>query len=271
MQHTLTKWQVKYRYSLILLKELIVTDFKLRYQGSVLGYAWSLLRPLFLFAILYIVFAEFLKIGDSIPHYPVYLLVGIVLWNYFVEITSGSVTSIVGKGDLIRKLSFPRYIIVIAGCASALINLMLNSLVIGLVMFLAGTTITTSDLVFIPLLLVELTFIGLGLAFALSALYVRFRDINYVWEVIVQAAFYATPILYPLAIAPLAAQKYLLLNPIAQVIQDTRHIIVTPDTMIISSTWSPVVWLVPISIAVITCIVGSLYFRNRSKYFAENV
>ena len=93
------KIRQRYRYSVILLKQLVKTDFKLRYQNSILGYLWSLLRPLFIFLILYLVFTKFLKVGDKVPHYPVYLLLGIVLWNYFVEVTLGSVSVIVSKGE----------------------------------------------------------------------------------------------------------------------------------------------------------------------------
>jgi ABC-2 type transport system permease protein len=121
--NTLNHIKDRYRYSAIILKQLVVTDFKLRYKGSVLGYLWTLLRPLALFAVLYVVFVNFLRFGDDIPHYPVYLLLGVVLWSYFVEVTVNGVTSIVGKGDLMRKLSFPRYVVVIAGSVSALINL----------------------------------------------------------------------------------------------------------------------------------------------------
>ena len=126
----------RYRYSRILLKQLVVTDFKLRYQGSVLGYAWSLLRPLALFVILYLVFGKVFRVGDAVSHFPVYLLVGIVFWNYFAEVTSGSVTSIVGKGDLLRKINFPKYVVVLAGSFSALINLFLNGVIIGLFLFI---------------------------------------------------------------------------------------------------------------------------------------
>src|ERR1700733_8839399 len=100
--HKLTQ---RYRYSIILLKQLVKTDFKLRYQNSVLGYLWTLLRPLFLFAILYVVFVKILKTGGDVPHFGVYLLLGIVIWNYFVEATTGSIGSIVGKGDMMRKVS----------------------------------------------------------------------------------------------------------------------------------------------------------------------
>src|ERR1700751_1786848 len=112
-----------------LLAELVRTDFKLRYQGSILGYAWSLLRPLLLFLILYIVFVKIFPLGKGIPHYPVYLLLGIVIWNFFYEMTAQSLGSIVGRGDLLRKISIPRWVIVFSSSISALINLFLNLLV----------------------------------------------------------------------------------------------------------------------------------------------
>src|ERR1051326_3017979 len=101
-----------------LLAELVRTDFKLRYQGSILGYAWSLLQPLFFFLILYIVF-NYLRVSKGVPHYSVYLLIGIVLWSFFREMTSGSITSIVGRGDLIRKIRIPRWIIILSSSISA--------------------------------------------------------------------------------------------------------------------------------------------------------
>jgi len=91
-----------------LLSELVRTDFKLRYQGSVLGYAWSLLRPLMMFAILYVVFVRFLKIKADIPHYPIYLLLGMLIWTFFADMTTQSLGSIVGRGDLIRKIKIHR-------------------------------------------------------------------------------------------------------------------------------------------------------------------
>src|SRR5579871_4476279 len=117
-----------------LLAELVRTDFKLRYQGSVLGYAWSLLRPLLIFLILYLVFVKFLKLGTGVPHYPVYLLLGVVIWNFFSEMTMQGLGSIVGRGDLIRKIRIPRWIIVLSSSLSALINFFLNLVVIVIFM-----------------------------------------------------------------------------------------------------------------------------------------
>src|SRR5690606_32270095 len=111
----------KYRYSLVLLRELVITEFKLRYQGSVLGYLWSLLKPLFLFTILYFVFFHFLRIGEGVPNWPVSMLLGIVLWTFFSEITTNGLSSVVSRGDVIRKINFPKYVIVFASSISALI------------------------------------------------------------------------------------------------------------------------------------------------------
>lgn len=261
----------RYRYSIILLKQLVKTDFKLRYQGSVLGYLWSLLRPLALFVILYIVFTKFLRIGEGIPHYPIYLLLGIVLWNYFVEVTSGSVSAIVGKGDLIRKINFPKYVIILAGSFAALINLVLNFLVIGVFMYINNVELRPVA-VLLPFIIIELFVFSLALAFFLSAAFVRFRDVSYIWEVLIQGAFYATPILYPLTLVPVTASKLLLLNPMAQMIQDARYLLITPETQTIASVYgSRAMRLVPIATTIVFAILAALYFRNRSKFFAENV
>lgn len=259
---------------MILLKQLVKTDFKLRYQGSVLGYAWSLLRPLFIFIILYIVFGVFLKAKGNPPiqHYPVYLLLGIVLWNYFAEVTMGSVGSIVGKSELLRKINFPKYIIILAGSFSAFINLLINFVVIGIFMIFGHVELTWRAIIILPLI-AELFVLAIGLAFFLSALYVRFRDLSYIWEVILQGAFYATPILYPLSLIPDRASKLLLLNPMAQIIQDARHVLVTPGAQTLYDFWGgdKWIWAIPLGLTVVVSLTGAVYFRSRSKYFAEEV
>jgi ABC-2 type transport system permease protein len=257
-----------------LLAELVRTDFKLRYQGSVLGYAWSLLRPLLLFSILYIVFVKFLKIGSDIPHYPVYLLLGIVIWNFFNEMTVQSLGSVVGRGDLIRKISIPRWIIVFSSSLSAVINLLLNLVVIAIVMALNHVDILATSL-WLPLILIEVYLCALGLSLFLSALFVKFRDIGYIWEVILQAGFYLTPILYPLTyITNATLQKLILVNPIAQAMQDARYALISHDPRILTihrvfdGGWFI---CIPYLIVVLLLIGGLLYFRKESKYFAENI
>jgi ABC-2 type transport system permease protein len=255
-----------------LLSELVRTDFKLRYQGSVLGYAWSLLRPLLLFAILYVVFVRFLRFGGDVPHFPIYLLLGIVLWQFFADMTTQSLGSIVGRGDLIRKIRIPRWIIVFSSSLMALINLFLNLIVVVIFMMLSQIDIKTSIL-WLPFILLEIYLFALGVSLLLSAAFVKYRDINYIWEVVIQAGFYLTPILYPLAmITNDTFQKLILFNPIAQAIQDARWSAVTHETLtaykIFEGGWYR---LVPFIIVLLALTVGLIYFRKESRSFAENI
>jgi ABC-2 type transport system permease protein len=255
-----------------LLAELVRTDFKLRYQGSTLGYAWSLLRPLLLFVILYLVFVRMLRIGATIQHFPVYLLLGIVIWNFFNEMTVQSLTSIVGRGDLIRKIRIPRWIIVLSSSISALINLFLNLLVVIVFLIINHVDLLRTTL-WLPLILLEVYIFALGLSLFLSAAYVKYRDINYIWEVIIQAGFYLTPILYPLAlITNLTLQKLIMLNPMAQAIQAARYSTITHQATTSSAVFGDGWYkFIPYLIVIVVFIAGLTFFRKESKYFAENI
>jgi ABC-2 type transport system permease protein len=257
-----------------LLRELVATEFKLRYQGSALGYLWSLFRPLFLFGILLVVFGFILKIRSSIEHYPIYLLLGIVLWSFFAEATNNGLQSIVGRGDLIRKINFPKYIIVISGTISALINLGISMVVVAIFMIASGVELRPVALLF-PVIILELYLFALAVAFFLAALYVKYRDITYIWELGLQAAFYATPILYPLSFVTdksLLLAKLMLLNPMAQIVQDARYVLITPETdTIYKLVHNPFAVALPVIIVIVTTIAAAQYFRANSKYFAENV
>lgn len=257
----------------VLLRELIITDFKLRYQGSALGYAWSVLKPLFLFLILYIVFDRFLQLGRDIEHFPVYLLLGIVLWQFFTEATNNGLQSIVARGDLIRKINFPKYIIVISGTVSALINLIINMAVVFVFILINNVELQWSAFLVIPLV-IELYVFALAIAFFLAAINTKFRDVGYLWEIFLQAAFYATPILYPLATviaqSRLAAQ-FILLNPVAQIIQDVRYVLVTHDSITLWGFVQGWVVIVPFVIIFTLILLGAYYFKKNSKYFAEQI
>ncbi len=262
----------RYRYSVILLRQLVKTDFKLRYQGSALGYLWSLLRPLFMFTILFFVFVRFLKVSNGVPHPAVYLLLGIVLWNYFTEVTTGSVRSIVDKGELLRKISFPKYVIVVSGSIGALINLLFNFVVIAIFMIINHVPVTASALLIIPLI-VELFVVSLAAAFMLSTLFVRLRDVAYIWDILVQAGFYLTPIFYLVSQLPHRFAKLLILSPLAQIIQDARHALVTPQATTIAQVYGgdKWIWFMPIGLTLVLAVAGGYYFRAQSKNFAENV
>lgn len=255
----------------ILLRELVITDFKLRYQGSALGYAWSVLKPLFLFAILYVVFDRFLQLGRDIEHFPVYLLLGVILWGFFTEATINGLQSIISRGDLIRKINFPKYIIVVSGTISSLINLAINLVVVLIFIIINGVHLSWEALWIIPLLL-ELYIFALAIAFFLAALNVKFRDIGHLWDIFLQAAFYATPILYPLSMvmkeSELAA-KIIMLNPVAQIIQDMRYVLVTHDAVRIYDIVHGWKVAIPFVIVMVLIALAGYYFRKSSKKFAE--
>lgn len=255
-----------------LLSELVRTDFKLRYQGSLLGYAWSLLRPLLLFLILYIVFAKFLRLGEAVPNFPIYLLFGIVLWTFFADMTTQSLGSVVARGDLIRKIRIPRWLIIVSTSISALINLGLNLIVVLFFILFSGMDLLATSL-WLPLILLEIYILGLGLSLILATAFVKYRDISYIWEVVMQAGFYVTPILYPLTlITNVNYQKLLMLNPMAQAIQDARYTVVTHETLTMGKIFSEsYIYIVPISICVGSLIIGVLYFKKEAKNFAEDM
>jgi ABC-2 type transport system permease protein len=269
-----SKLYKKYRYSLILLRELVITEFKLRYQGSVLGYLWSLLKPLFTFIILYFVFVYFLRIGSDIPHWPVALLLGIVLWNFFAEITNNGLGAIVGRGDVIRKINFPKYVIVLASSASAFINLLLNLIVISVFMAISGVQIGWSALL-APLFILEIFALGVGIALILSAIYVKIRDLNYIWEIFMQALFYASAVIYPISLIlekSTEIGKLVLLSPITQSIQDLRHVLISGNNTTLLSLTGNIFWyFIPLGAVVGIVIIGIYIFKKRSPYFAENI
>jgi len=250
---------------------MVVTDFKVRYQGSVLGYFWSLLKPLFLFAILYVVFTYIIPLGKDVEHYPVYLLTGVVLWNFFTEATMVGASSIVARGDLIRKISIPRYLVVISTSISALINLGLGLVVVLIFALLNGITPTLGWLLLIPII-AELLILALGVSFFLSAIYVKFRDVTYIWEIFLQAGFYASAIIYPLTKVPEEFRKWFFLNPLVQIIQDARYAISPSNSYVtIWSTIHSMAVIIPFALIAVSTLVGVVYFKRRSKYFAEDI
>lgn len=257
--------------NLSLIRELVSSDFKLRYQGSVLGYLWSLLRPLLLFGVLYLVFTHVIRVGNNVPHYPSYLLLGLVLWTFFIEATSSGMNAITGRSDLVRKVSIPKYTIVISTTMSALVNLCLNMIVV-FVFMLIGHVPFRINILIAPLYIGELVLFCMGIGFFLSALFVKFKDISHIWDVLLQILFYASPLIYSLAIVPKRFIKYASLNPLAQILQDTRSVMITPKALTTKEVYgSQIGRIIPMLIVLAVVILGMWYFRRNSKNFAEEL
>jgi ABC-2 type transport system permease protein len=205
-----------------------VTEFKRVYFGTVLGYLWSLVRPLVLFAVLLFVFTKVFKVGSDLPYYPVLLLLGIVLFTFFQEATLNSVTSVVAQEGVVRKTQFPRLVIPLAVTLTAAFNLSLNLIVVVAFILAWGVDpMWTWLLLPIPLALVFV--LAAAVSMALSVLYVRFRDVLIIWTVAVQVLFYATPILYPITAVPESYRELLFINPLAPIFEQVRVWAIEPD------------------------------------------
>lgn len=275
------KLKTRYRESWVILRELVKTDFLLRYQGSFLGIAWSVLKPLMLFCVMYVVFVKFLRFSDGTETFPLVLLLGISLWNFFTEATTLGLCSMTTRGDLLRKINFPKYIIVISATINALICLAINLGVVVVACILSGVQFT-ANVLWLPLNLIQLYLLALAVALLLSTLNVYFRDAQHIWEVFLQGLFYATPIIYPLSmvgdklasVAPgvgLLVEKLMLLNPAAQVIQDIRHNLIAPMTTDTIWTLSDnfLFQLVPVVLTFVLLGLGIHVFKKYSPKFAE--
>lgn len=253
---------------------LAKSEWKLRFFGSVLGYVWSLLRPLLLFGILYFVFSVVVHVDAGVQHYPVMLLLGIVLFSLFSETTGTSVTSLVDRETLVRKVAFPRLAIPLSVALLASMNLLLNLVTVAIFVGAGGVSPRWSWFALVlPLLGVLLLSMGVGML--LSALYVPYRDMRPIWDVIAQALFYATPILWPVqSLAGHAAwlSKAVMANPLAVLIQEARRLLLgpsVPSPVDIAGGWA---WmLVPATITAVLVVLGFVVFDRMAPHVAEDL
>ena len=251
---------------------LAVTDFKLRYFGSVLGYVWTLMRPLMLFGVLYFVFSQVFSIGDDIQYYPVYLLTSIVLFTYFSETTAGGVQCLIARENLLRKMHFPRIAIPISVSLSALFNLALNLIAVLVFAIGSGVQPRLSWLQF-PFLVLALTLLAIGFAMLLSVLYVRFRDIQPIWDVVLQITFYASPVLYVIAMLPDSIEREMMAaNPLAAILTQMRHAVLDPTAPSSAEViGADARLLIPFGLVALVFCLGLWTFNREAPRIAENL
>lgn len=209
-------------------KELIwmlaKTDFKLRYHGSVLGYVWALLKPLLMFAILNFVFSSiFNPRGIGGEYYSLSLLVSIILFNFFSEGTMAGMNSLLSKSQLVTKIYVPRWTIILASTLNSALIFLMN-LIIIVVFFAYKQFLPSGEAIMLFIIYFLLTYVIIvAFAFFTAPWYVKFRDLVLIWEVIITALFYATPVFYPLQILPDYIQRILLMNPMAFIIHFNKE------------------------------------------------
>ncbi len=249
-----------------------VTEFKRVYFGTVLGYLWSLIRPLMLFGILLFVFTKVFKVGsEKVEHYPAFLLLGIALFTFFQEATSNAVTSVVAQEGVVRKTQFPRLVIPLATVVTGALNFCLNLVVVFAFVLAFGVEPAWSWLLF-PVALVVLTAFTATISMALSVLYVRFRDVAIIWTVLAQVLFYATPILYPIdAFGNKTYEHLLMVNPLAVIFEQVRVWVLTepqaPTAVQAAGGWLGLLPAAVIFVAV--CVFGVWVFRREAPRVAE--
>ncbi len=258
---------------------IAVMQWKLRFFGSALGYLWQLVRPLLLFTVLYVFFTQISHLGKtpglSGRYYGSQLLGSIVLYTFFAECTMNSVRSVVDNETLVRKIQFPRLVIPLSNVLLALFNLSLNLVVVFIFALFEGVRpmLTWLEL---PLIVVLLTVLAAGLAMLLSAMYVYFRDIQPIWEVVSQVIFYASPVIIPfplvqMRLSPTLVHLYLL-NPLSTALQQFRHAIINHGTPSVGTALGSGLALAePIAIAVVIFVLGFVVFNRTAPHVAEDL
>jgi ABC-2 type transport system permease protein len=254
-----------------LLYMISVTEFKKAYFGTALGYVWSLVRPLILFAVLLFVFTQIFRVGSLVNNYEVLLLFNIVVFSFFQEATNMAVTSVVGQEGIVRKTQFPRLVIPMAPVLTSLFNLGVNMIAV-LIFILAFGVSPTWTWLFFPLIVGILFVLTAAMSMLLSSLYVRYRDVAIIWSVAATALFYGTPVLYPFTIVPEQFRDILIINPLTPVFAQARKWIIDPAAPSAVETvggWGHLI--PPVVIAIAICVLGVWVFNREAPRVAEEL
>jgi len=258
---------------------IAVMQWKVRFYGSVLGYLWSLVRPLLLFLVLYVFFTQIAHIGrgagPSYDYYGAQLLSSIVLFTFFAEATTGAVRSVVANETLVRKIQFPRMAIPLSVVLLAFFNLCLNLIVVTIFALAAGVRPMLTWLE-VPLIVGLLVVLAAGLAMLLSSLFVYLRDVEPIWDVFSQVLFYAAPVIIPVTyvqqqLGPTLTHLYML-NPLAVVFQQFRHAFITHGTPSVGTLLGSTAGLAaPVAIVVVILAIGFWVFHRIAPRVAEDL
>ncbi len=252
-----------------LVRELSITNFKLKYTGSALGYVWSLVKPLAYFGVLYVIFVQFFHQRED--DFALQLLLAVVIFTFFAECTSAGLGSIAGNGHLIRKATFPLSALVIVTSVTALFTFLINLALVLIVALVAGKLQLDWDILAVPPLLIELYILSLGVGMILASVFVFFRDVGHVWEVISQLLIYACGVVFPAKRVPASLSHIYFLNPLAQNIEDLRHALITPAAAWSVTITGPGIYIVALGLSVASFATGLLLFRRLAPHFAESL
>jgi ABC-type polysaccharide/polyol phosphate export permease len=248
------------RRSFDIVREFAVADFRLRYHDSLLGYLWFLLSPALMFGVYYFVFTSVIYL--RIPDFALYLILGIVCYNFFQDCTYSAMYSLAAKAHIIKKIYFPRYLIIIASSATAVFSLMVNLVVVLIAVIVSKGTPHLLWLVPIPIICLMLFSTGAG--FILAALYARFRDLSQIWGVLVVAIFWLTPVVYDVTQLPESTQITVFLNPLSRIFMLMRH-------YLLYGFFDLQFLVITVFASFFTFVVGLLYFVKIQDQLAEQL
>jgi len=250
---------------------LAVTEWKLRFYGSVLGYVWQLARPFAFFGVIYVVFTQIVDLGDEIEHYGVYILFSLVFFNFFGEVTTNCVRSLVSRENLLRKVSFPRLAIPMSVTLTGLFNLGGTLVAVFIFAVISGVYPDVGWLALIPLV-VLMAFLASGIGMLLSVLFVRYRDVEPIWEVVTQILFYGSPVLYVSTMVPSCCQRPYTAQPLAAIMTQMRHSVVDPGAPTLATVLGGTARvLIPLLLVGLSFGIGLWAFNREAPRIAEHL
>lgn len=252
-------WIVEY---IELIRILTISDLKVKYQSSVLGFVWSLLNPLLMMLVLYAVFSNVFRFEDE--SFALYLLIGIVGWRFLANGTMTSISVIVGKQSLVTKVYVPRQILVLSSVLSSFISSILEFSVLVPLLIFFGVDISY-NVAFFPLIHGTFLVLVYGLSLILASLYVYYRDLNQIWDVLLQAGFFLSPIVYPVSTVPEKYLGYYMMNPVTVIIEMYREALLYSETPSIEG----IAFILACAGAML--LAGTALFRRLERRFAEEI
>jgi len=245
-----------------LIKNLVASDLKVKYQSSVLGFAWSMLNPLLMMLVLYAVFNNIFRFEQE--HFALYLLIGIIAWRFLANGTMTAMSSIVGKPSLVTKIFIPREVLTFSMAMSAFISSILEFAVLIPLLLILGVSLSFTVLLF-PVIHILFFVMVYGVSLVLASLYVYYRDLNQIWDILLQVGFYLAPIIYPISLVPEKYIFYYMLNPV------TRLMVMYRDILLYNTIPSALDLLIVATCGLIFLIIGTIIFGKLSPGFAEEV
>ena len=255
-----------------LLWVMAVTEFKLTFHGTSLGYLWSLARPLLMFGVLLAVFTQVFRFGDDVKDYPALLLLNIMLFSLFSEATQRAVTSVMYRENIVRKAQFPRLVIPLSTVLTELLDLALSLIVVLAFITIYGVDPMWTWLL-LPVVVLALLAVTVAVSMIVSALYPRFRDMALIWSVLVTVLFYATPVLYPIEVAPERFSQILQLNPLSPIFEQAQKWMIDPDAPGAIGAAEGAEWVLLASFAVFAgiCAIAVWVFNREAPRIAEDL